>query len=486
MANKQVELNQINVNRIKPGDVLVDTKCTGLQLECGTKGNRTWFHRFRFGGKQHRQKIGGYPALSLADARAKVMAERAMIDRGEVPTSKQAKADASDVDVAKWTLEELMESHIERAAAGWNNRSGTGSEIRARMRNHVFPHLRPSVKASTLTLEQVIAALKPVAKNSPSQLRKVQKDLRAIINHMTLTAPALRNKVLRIDRGELSQYFKAQIASHTEQSYAYVPVGEAPAFYAHFHDVMESNPVKRALAPEALLFTMLTAARSVEVIGHKPKPSKPERITPPMTWKEVDFDAAVWVIPGSRTKNGYDHIVPLSKAALNILRRAKLKNPTTGPDDLVFPSHLTKRKAKRPDNEPNFDHWLSNNALMSQVKKGPMYHMIQRAKGRASQTVKRYPTVHGLRSTFTTFAMKAGFSPELVSMSIAHKMEHSLRDTSFENYWRGQMVEERRALMEAWADYCTKGKQPKGWKDEITDSMAHLFESSGIEIQRNK
>lgn len=472
MANKQIELNQIVVNRAKPGDCLVDSKCTGLQLEVTPKGIRTWFHRFRFEGKQPRIKIGSFPSMGLAEARAVVTSQRAALERGEAPTSKRALAGDADMDVSKWTLERLMESHIEHASGGWNDRSGTGAEIRARMRNHVYPFIRPTTKAANLTLEQILSALTPLAKKSPSQFKKVSKDLRAIINHMTLISPSLRNNVLRIDKGELSQYFKTQVANHAEQSYAYVPVESAAAFFAHFQRVMNDNPVRRALAPEALLFVMLTAARTGEVIGHKPKPGKPERVTQPMTWREVDFNSAVWIIPGSRTKNGYDHIIPLSTAALNLLRRVKLKIPATGPDDFVFPSHI-----------PGTDGWMSNNALMSQVKKGPTYNIIQRKKNKASVLVNRHPTVHGLRTTFTTFAVKAGFSPELVSMSIAHKIAHSLKDTSFENYWASQMVEERRALMESWADYCTTAKRPKGWKNEISDSVARLFKSSGLEIQ---
>lgn len=473
MANKQVELNQIVINRAKPGDVLIDTKCTGLQLEVSPKGIKSWFHRFRFNGKQPRHKIGSLSAMGLAEARAAVAAERAMIDRGEMPTGRKPKDKTLQSDVAKWTLEELMERYIADTEARWNNRSGTGAEIRARMRNHVFPHIRPQTKAVTITLDQLLDALKPLAKRSPSQLAKVVKDVRAIINHISLKAPALRNQVLHLDKGELSAHFATELSKHEEMSYAYVPVDAAPAFYAHFRAVMESNPVKRALAPEALLFVMLTAARTAEVIGHKPKPGKPERVTHPMTWREVDFDGAFWIIPGSRTKSGYDHIVPLSPAALAILSRAKLKSLKTGPDDIVFPSHM-----------PGTDGWMSNNALMSQVKKGPTYKIFEQKKNKGGKVVERHPTVHGLRSTFTTFAMKAGFSPELVSLSIAHKMDHSTKDTSFDNYWKGQMVEERRALMNAWADFCTKGKTPRGWKEETNERMTKLYSLGGLKVQK--
>ena len=159
-----------------------------------------------------------------------------------------------------------------------------------------------------------------------------------------------------------------------------------------------------AVAALALEFCILTATRTGETLGAE--------------WEEIDFDTGLWVIPASRMKVGKEHRIPLSKGALDIL--TKLTAARTG--GFVFPG-------PRPGKP------MSNMAMM----------MLLRRMGRGELTV------HGFRSAFRDWAgNETHFAREVAEAALAHV----IGDAAERAYRRSDALEKRRAMMEAWAQWC--------------------------------
>jgi len=173
---------------------------------------------------------------------------------------------------------------------------------------------------------------------------------------------------------------------------------DLPAFVAE----LRARPAMAALALE---LAMLTATRTSEVLVAQ--------------WPEFDLEGGVWTIPAQRMKARKEHRVALSKRALEIVRG--LTEVKTS--DFVFPG----QKAKRP---------LSNMAML----------MLLDRMGRRGAI-----TVHGFRSTFSDWASEISpFSAELRETALAH----SIGNKAEAAYRRGDALEKRRTMMEAWANWC--------------------------------
>lgn len=154
----------------------------------------------------------------------------------------------------------------------------------------------------------------------------------------------------------------------------------------------------------ALRFTVLTAARTGETLG--------------ATWKEFDLDNALWTVPASRMKAGKEHSVPLSDAAVALLTGLKGKRR---PNDHVFNSGDPQQA-------------LSNMSMAMVLRRMDLGHL----------------TVHGFRSTFRDWAGdKTDFPREIVEQALAHMVGNEVERA----YRRGDALEKRRELMEAWAKF---------------------------------
>lgn len=465
---KTVKLDNIVLRNAKPGARFNDLSTVGLSLDVSPKGLKTWFMRVTVDGEQiPRYKIGTYPNLGIADARRIAEKHHGMAYQGINPkgalTDKVKTRGAAGV--ASWSFADLLDAFCDDKAESTIARSGEAYKIRRNIENHIFPHIPPTIKAVKITFAMCIDALEPLAKHRPALFKVVQKHLRQVINFMSLSDDSLRDVVLKIDTGEFSRKFKKQTKNTVQKSYRALPVDAVPEFYQYFLDKQENNRLENALAIEALLFLMLTGARSAEVIGSKAKPSQPHRFIPAATWNQIDFNKRIWTISAERTKAGYDHLVPLSDQAISILKKTRLKSTKTKPTDPIFFSHLNR----------GGDSQLSNGAIRSQLLKGPKYNFIDVQRYKKSQIIKAVPTAHGLRDTFATFACKAGFDLSLISLQLSHKPKQFKQDTSLETYLSTSLVNERRALVDAWGLYCATGKTPKGYQVEYTPDLNEIF-----------
>lgn len=190
-------------------------------------------------------------------------------------------------------------------------------------------------------------------------------------------------------------------AKLTRGHHAALPYADVPAFITSLRE-------RDGTAALALEFAILTAARSGEVMGAR--------------WAEMDLVAKVWTIPGNRMKAGREHRVPLSARALEIV--TALAEAKTG--DFVFPGN-------KPDKP------LSAMAL----------EMVLRR-------MKTDATVHGFRSSFRDWAgNETSFPREIAEQALAHV----IGDKAEQAYRRGDALERRRELMQAWTSYCDNGSK---------------------------
>ena len=174
--------------------------------------------------------------------------------------------------------------------------------------------------------------------------------------------------------------------------------------YQEIGTFMAALRSQEGIAARALEFAILTAVRTGEAIG--------------AVWDEIDLRAKTWTIPAERMKGGLAHRVPLSDAVVAIVESMKpLANAR-----FVFPG----TRAAKP---------LADSALADALKR----------------LARDDLTVHGFRSTFRDWAAETtAFPREVAEMALAHVVGNKVESA----YRRGDLLEKRRLLMDAWATYC--------------------------------
>jgi integrase len=251
-----------------------------------------------------------------------------------------------------------------------------------------------------IATEDVLKVLQPLWLTKPETASRLRGRIERVLDaakakgHRSGENPALW-------RGHLSNLLpKAKKLSRGH--HAAMDYREVPAFVGELRR-------RQAVSARALEFTILTAARSGETFG--------------ATWAEIDLKAAVWTVPGARMKAGREHRVPLSSAALLIL--GEMAELGDDPASYVFPG----AQRGRP---------LSVMAM----------EMILRR-------MKMEITTHGFRSSFRDWAGEVSPYPREVAEAA---LAHVVGDATERAYRRGDALEKRRLMMEAWAEYCQPEK----------------------------
>jgi len=238
-----------------------------------------------------------------------------------------------------------------------------------------------------------VRALADAEVRVPETLQRVRQRLDAVFEDAIFHGLCTSNPAAAIRRKMAEGQAKRE-----RGQFAALPYLEAPAFMAQLRD-------QQGIAARCLELAVLTTARTGEVLG--------------ATWPEFDLDAAVWLVPGERMKGGEDHTVHLAARAIEILEAQKMLGMTH-----VFPSPVL-------DDSP-----LSNMGMLTLLKRMKMQ----------GQT-----TVHGLcRATFSTWANETGAArADVIEACLAHREADKIRAA----YNRAQFMQERRALLDAWAEY---------------------------------
>ena len=360
----------------------------GLTLHVHPTGVKSWQQHILINGRQTNIGLGKYPAVSLANARHKALANIRLVRRGGDPRRR---------DRTVPTVMDIVEKVIARDAPTWRNPERTAKEWRDAIRLHASDLAAlPVDEVTSAECTAVLAALWNGKRDTASKLRQ---RLTAVFKLVVAEGHRADNPVERAHAALPNRRGDAQRKRH----HAALPHGDVAAALA----VVEASDAWTG-AKLALRFLVLTAARSGEVRG--------------ATWDEIDLGRAVWTIPAERMKAGVEHRVPLATAALDVLRDAAAAG--TGP--LLFPSVRGKR--------------MHDNALSKPLR---------------DCGVAGVP--HGFRSSFRDWAAeRTDFPRAVVEAALAHRVSDSVEAA----YFRSDLFDRRRELMQAWSDYLSPPRAP--------------------------
>ena len=334
-----------------------------LYLCVAPGGSRNWIQRVTIAGKRCDIGLGGFPLVSLAEARERAFENRKLARAGgdplaakrraKVPTFRDAARQTFDANRPRW--------RNAKVAANWMQQ----------MERHAFPRIgdRP---VDQIGRDEILRILTPIWTSRPETARKVRQRIRATLSWAQAHGFIEHNVAGEAISGALPAM--PAVAEH----FRALPFREVPAALEAVYASAASQSAKLCFR-----FTILAAARSGETRG--------------ATWDEINMDAADWRIPASRMKAGTEHRVPLSDPALAVLEQAR---PLRDKSGLVFPS---PSRAGRP---------LSDMTLTK----------LLRSVGLAERA-----TVHGFRSAFRDWAAECTNAPNTVmELSLAHAVGSSV------------------------------------------------------------
>ncbi len=394
----QGKLTALGVAKLKTPGMYGDGG--GLWLQVTGKGAKSWIFRFTLRGKSREMGLGPVSTFSLAEAREKALACRKLTYEGLDPIeTRRAQQDEARLEAARaMTFRQCAAAYIESHKAGWRN-AKHAAQWTATLEAYAYPAFG-DLPVQAIDTGFVMRALEPIWTTKPETATRVRGRIESILDWAT-THGYRRGENPARWKGHLSNLLPKRSRVRKVEHHAALPYSQIAAFMADLG-------TREAVAARALEFAILTAARTGEVIGAR--------------WSEIDLDAAEWTVPAERMKAGTEHRVPLSEAAVVILRR--LAETSTG--EFVF--------AGGRRGQP-----LSNMGML----------MMLRRMGREDLTV------HGFRSTFRDWASETTHFPsEVVEMALAHTIESKVEAA----YRRGDLFRKRRELMDAWAAWAVTSR----------------------------
>ncbi len=395
VGRKVNRLRAIELDRLPVG---FHADGNGLYLQVTSKGARSWVFRYRAGSRLRDLGLGALRLVPLAVARAKALdAARLRLDGIDPIDAKRARVVAANAEAARAvTFWQCVEDYIEKNKAGWKN-----AKHADQWRSTLETYARPTaghLAVSAIDTETVRAIIEPIWETKPETAGRLRGRIEAVLDFAKVRGQRDGENPARW-RGHLDQVLPARSKVAKVRHHAALDWRQAPGFFA---DLSNQN----GFAADALRFTILTAARTGEVLG--------------ATWDEVDAENAVWTIPAGRMKAEKEHRVVLNAPALAILER--MREVTSG-KGFIFPGHKAEKS-------------LSDMSMLAVFKR-----------------MKRTDlTTHGFRSTFKDWASEStAFPVDAVELALAHTVGSKVEQA----YRRRDMLEKRRDLARAWGDFLT-------------------------------
>ena len=341
----------------KPGLYRADPT---LYLAVAPGGSKSWIQRITVNGRRRDIGLGGFPVVSLAEARRRAFENRRLASSGVDPLARKREARRRKAMPTFRKAAEMTHASLrprwrsDKVAVNWMNQ----------LERHAFGRLG-DIPVDRIGREDVLAVLTPIWTTKPETARRVRRHIKSTLKWCQAHGWVQINVAGEVIDGALPRM--PAVKAHLRA----LPYRELAAAL----DTVEGSRASLS-AKLALRFVVLTAARSGEVRG--------------ATWTEIDFEECVWRIPGERMKAGTEHRVPLSGAALAVLQHARAIDDRSG---LVFPSPI--RRGRK----------LSNMTLTK----------VLRDTGLAKRA-----TVHGFRSSFRDWCAETGKPREIAEAALAH------------------------------------------------------------------
>lgn len=401
MPKLAVPLTDIQPRTAKPREQpykLADGR--GLYLLVNTDGRRYWRMDYRFAQKRLTLAFGLYPAVSLADARTKCTLARQMIDAGTDPGKDKAERKVAATTKAGQTFEKLAREWHANKSPSWQ--PNTSKSTLRRLKIDIFPEIG-AMPIANITHADMIAALRKIeARGAGEVARRVKATCARVFGYANQQGIENRNPA-----ADLKDVLKPVQAGH----FAAITSDELPAFLA----VLKENDARMFKQTRiAIRLMLLLFMRTSELIT-----------TP---WREIDLEAGEWVIPWKRMKRGKlkvnpdktDHHVCLSRQAIALLREL---HELTGGGEYLF------------QNQRDPSTFMSDGAILAALKRMGYQNKM---------------TGHGFRAlAMSTLKEKLGYRHEVVDRQLAHAQKDKVASA----YDRAQFIDERKKMMQQWADY---------------------------------
>jgi integrase len=383
---------------LKPRDVAYkEFDGQGLYISVQPNGSRLWRLKYRFGGKEKLEALGSYPAVGLADARTRRDELRRLLASGVDPSAHRKATRLAQRAAAENTLEFVATEWFGKKSAGWVPKHS--SKIIERLKRDIFPWAG-SRPISEVTAVEVLAILRRIEdRGAVETAHRALGDLSAIFRYAVATGRAASDPCRDL-RGTLSPRTERHLAAITDPK-------EIPSLLRAMDGYQGGMVVRSALRLAPLLFVRPGELRAAR-------------------WVDIDLEAAEWRFTASKTKQ--PHIVPLATQAVSVLREL---HPLTGGREFVFPG---ERSPSRPMSENTVNAALRSLGIEREKMCG-----------------------HGFRAMARTVLEEhLKFPAHLIEAQLAH----AVRDANGRAYNRTTHLEERRVMMQKWADYLCALREP--------------------------
>ncbi|MHC1710806.1 MAG: tyrosine-type recombinase/integrase [Solidesulfovibrio sp.] len=389
-------LTDVAVKNAKPGPKTIRLRDErGLYLEISPRGGKWWRFRYMLKGKANMLSLGVYPDVSLKDARARRDEARKLIANGICPSATR-KEEKAEVAADAMTFEKVAREWFSKFKENWS--SSHAERTLRRLEKDVFPWLGARPIRDILAPELL------------TTIRRIESRGAIETAHRTIQ--------------NCGQVFRYAVASgHADRDISGDLRGALPPSKEKHHasvtDPKEVAALLRTIDTYQGSFVTMCALRLAPMTFVRPGELRHAE------WSEIDLDKAEWRIPAAKMKMREQHIVPLSRQAVALLREL---HPLTGAGCYVFPSVRTSAR--------------------------PMSENTVNAALRRLGYSKEEMTGHGFRSMASTLLNEMGWNRDAIERQLAHAERNSIRAA----YNFAEFLPERRKMMQGWADYLDKLK----------------------------
>jgi integrase len=418
MPKRAAELSAFQVSRIrKPGEHRVGG-VSGLFLDYRGKNSKSWILRAELNGKRPTLGLGSFPEVSLADARATAREWKALMRKGIDPRDEKRKAKA------KLRAESLVRLKFSEAAvACWKSKAKVfknpkhAAQWKSTLEEYAFPVLG-ELYPEDIETGHVLKVLEPIWSTLTDTATKVRGRIEAVISYAFALRQLRHLQNAARWKDNLDQLLPSarKLIRLKKEHHPRVPWQRMPIFWAKLK-------AKQGMGARMLEFAILTTSRDKEVRGAK--------------WQEFDLDAKCWRVPAGRMKGNLAHDVPLSSAAIDLLKAL----PRMVDCDYVFWGRNGKKQ--------KVVSMLSNGAMGKVLD--DMHEADAKAGGIGFKDpdVDRVATPHGTaRSSFKDWSRNcASYADEVSELCLAHVASDETRVA----YARDQLMPLRMLMLEEYA-----------------------------------
>jgi integrase len=393
-SHRTNRLSAVAVNAKKNPGYYLDG--LGLYLQVSSSGSKSWVFKFTLNKKSREMGLGPVADCTLAEARELARRYRQQLSDciDPIEARKAQRLENLAASRQRKTFEECANEYHRLHSAGWKNVKH-GKQWLSTLTTYAFP-VFGTKDVSSVSKADILKVLEPIWHSKTETASRIKQRIRAVLDWSAARDYRAGHDPHLWDQVDRSLPNSESIKK--VKHFASCPYSSVSTILQAIRASASTDTVK-----DAIEFAVLTATRSGETRG--------------ATWDEIDFSGRRWIIPAERMKAKREHRVPLSDRALQILER---RRRVAGESPLIFASDADKQLSDM------------------------VFTMLLRREGFDF-------TMHGFRSTFRDWAAEqTSFPREVCEAALAH----SLKDATEAAYFRSDLFEKRRELMDAWSVFC--------------------------------